>query len=227
MKDKTKEKNSGIKEKVKNYLKNKKAVAMILEYILTIECFAMLFLAVTPGEVKAATTSTDEYGITWAYTLSNGQAINIYYESGNLGETVVIPSMLDGYTVVSLYNNSGSFRNIFTKTDSGTNTTVKEVIIPSSVTSIGNYAFSNCTGLVEIEIPNSITQIGSYAFYNCSRLIKVEIPNSVTNIGSYAFFNCSSLTDIQIPSSTRTIFRNTFGLCQVKCVIFFEIYKFL
>ncbi len=66
---------------------------------------------------------------------------------------------------------------------------ITDLVIPNSVTSIGNYAFYDCSGLTSVTIPNSVTSIGSSAFYNCSGLTSVTIPNSVTSIGSYAFYN--------------------------------------
>ncbi len=66
---------------------------------------------------------------------------------------------------------------------------VKDLVIPNSVTSIGNYAFRGCSGLTSVTIPNSVTSIGSYAFSYCSGLTSVTIPNSVTRIGS-AFYGC-------------------------------------
>ena len=59
-----------------------------------------------------------------------------------------------------------------------------------SVTSIGNAAFSECTGLTSITIPNSVTSISKYAFDGCSGLTSVNIPNSVTSIGNWAFKGC-------------------------------------
>ncbi len=60
--------------------------------------------------------------------------------------------------------------------------------IPNSVTSIGNYAFDECSGLTgSLTIPNSVTSIGESAFEGCSGLSSVTIPNSVTTIGNNAF----------------------------------------
>ena len=68
-----------------------------------------------------------------------------------------------------------------------------EYAIPDSVTSIGNYTFSDCTSLTSITIPDSVTSIGSWAFEYCTSLTSITIPDSVTSIGSYAFFGCTSL----------------------------------
>ncbi|MCI7430397.1 MAG: leucine-rich repeat domain-containing protein [Bacteroidales bacterium] len=90
---------------------------------------------------------------------------------------------------------------------------VKDLVISNSVTSIGNYAFSGCSGLTSITIPNSVTSIGEYAFSGCSGLTSITIPNSVTSIGEYAFKYCSSLTSVTIPNSVTSIGRSAFYGC--------------
>ena len=74
-----------------------------------------------------------------------------------------------------------------------------------SVTSIGDWAFSYCTGLTSITIPNSVTSIGDGAFSGCSGLTSITIPNSVTSIGELAFDGCSGLTSVTIPNSVTSI----------------------
>ncbi|MBQ2540935.1 MAG: leucine-rich repeat protein [Paludibacteraceae bacterium] len=85
------------------------------------------------------------------------------------------------------YSSGGySIKNIF-------GNQVRNYIIGSSVTSIGNYAFSECTGLTSVIIGNNVTNIGTGAFLGCTDLTSIEIPNSVTSIGDGAFYGCIGL----------------------------------
>ena len=79
---------------------------------------------------------------------------------------------------------------------------IKSVTIGNSVTSIGNDAFHNCSGLTSIAIGNSVTSIGDYAFLNCTNLTSITIPGSVTVIGNSAFNNCKELAEIDFSSHT-------------------------
>jgi hypothetical protein len=93
------------------------------------------------------------------------------------------------------------------------------VTIPNSVTSIGNHAFSGCSGLTSVNIPNSVTEIGQSAFQGCSGLTSISLPYSVTSIGYEAFSGCSGLTSVIIPNSVTSIgsyaFQNCSGLTSV------------
>jgi ketosteroid isomerase-like protein len=86
------------------------------------------------------------------------------------------------------------------------------VTIPNTVTSIGDGAFS-CYNLTSVTIPNTVTSIGSRAFESCANLTGITIPNSVTSIGSQAFNGCTSLTDITIPTSVTNIGTGAFSGC--------------
>ena len=87
------------------------------------------------------------------------------------------------------------------------------LVIPDSVTNIGDYAFSDCRSLTDIVIPDGVTSIGDYAFSGCRSLSSVVIPDSVTSIGDWAFNGCKSLADIVIPSSVTSIGDYAFEGC--------------
>ena len=112
---------------------------------------------------------------------------------------------------------------------------LKEIILPNSVTSIGQYAFSGCSGLTSITIPNSVTSIGEDAFYGTAWYdqkpdgviyagkvlynykgtmpdgTKISIKEGTLGIARSAFLNCSGLTSITIPSSVISIGCNAFS----------------
>ena len=90
---------------------------------------------------------------------------------------------------------------------------IKNIEISEGVTSIGEYAFYECSKITSITIPNSVTSIEDYAFSRCSNLTSVNIPYGVTSIGGWAFAECSKLTSISIPSSVKTIGIWAFAEC--------------
>ena len=87
------------------------------------------------------------------------------------------------------------------------------LVIPDSVTNIGDYAFSGCRSLTDIVIPDRVTNIGDYAFWNCRSLTNIVIPNSVTSIGDNAFEYCFSLSNLIIPDGVTSIGDGAFVGC--------------
>ena len=73
---------------------------------------------------------------------------------------------------------------------------ITDLVIPNSVTSIGIYAFRDCSGLTSVTIPNSVTSIGGDAFISCTSLTSVTIGSGISSIGKWAFAFCKNLTDV-------------------------------
>ena len=93
------------------------------------------------------------------------------------------------------------------------NGNITTVVIPDSVTTIGERAFYYCSSISSVVIGDSVTTIGERAFYSCGRLSSVVIPDSVTTIGNSAFSNCNSLSSVVIPDSVTTIGDYAFAGC--------------
>ena len=98
---------------------------------------------------------------------------------------------------------------------------LSSITIPNSVTSIGENAFWECSSLSPITIPNSVTSIGKAAFLLCN-FSSITIPNSVTSIGDYAFSYCKSLSSIIIPENVNYIGEYAFNPCNnLKTIYYF------
>ena len=176
--------------------------------------FVILALFLIIHNVSNAATeytySDSEQGVEWTYELDdNNNIINLKCNTSTKTGTIVIPSTIDGKTVISLKDGNlleenGAFMNFSGLTG---------VTIPDTITSIGDYAFYNCTGLKNITIPNTVTKIGSAAFENCSGITSVTLSENLTSIGSYAFDDCSGLKSISIPDSVTEIDYSAFKNC--------------
>ncbi|MFZ0828789.1 MAG: leucine-rich repeat domain-containing protein [Verrucomicrobiia bacterium] len=148
----------------------------------------LLLLSLLPAAVQAQFT----------YTTNNG-AITITRYTGSSG-AVTIPGTINGLPVTCI--GSGAFALCG----------LTNVIIPSSVTTLGSNVFYECYNLVNITISNGVTNIGDSAFFDCSSLTRITLPNSVASLGSGVFTLCG-LTSILIPNSIASIGTDTFYEC--------------
>ena len=165
-----------------------------------------------------ADTWTDpDSGITWTYTVSNGEASLGGGSSSSpavpksTSGSITIPQTLGGYPVTKIAQYA------FYACSGLTNVTIR-----AGVTSIGTFAFGYCSGLTNVMISDGVTSIESYTFYACGGLTNVTIPDSVTSIGSYAFCSCRSLTNVSIGSGVKSIGGYAFEDCGVMAYVVAE-----
>ena len=90
---------------------------------------------------------------------------------------------------------------------------INKVVVQKGITSIGSFAFGDCSSLSSIEIPEGVTSIGFHAFGDCSSLSSIKIPKGVTSIEGNAFEGCSSLSSIEIPEGVTSIGSSAFEYC--------------
>lgn len=81
----------------------------------------------------------------------------------------------------------------------------RKVVIPDTVTEIGDYAFTNNSEITELEIPGSVKRIGSYAFANCVNLRSVKIENGVKELGNTCFVGLTALEELKLPGSVDVV----------------------
>ena len=146
---------------------------------------------------KRVISSAEQSGIVPSgdYTFYNDNG-NYYLVSYNGTETdITLPSDINGSSYA--INQRAFYGNDF----------ITSVTIPSSVTSIGSYAFCVCSSITTVTFGENsqLESIGAYAFSNCSSLVSITIPSSVTSLGRGAFYNCSSLESITLPFVGETL----------------------
>ena len=127
------------------------------------------------------------------------------YEDGTLN--------ISGKGAMKDYNSDDNPSPASQKKDS-----VKKVVIEDGVTSIGNFAFYNCTSLTSITIPDSVTSIELAAFNNCNNLTSITIPDSVTSIGDSAFELCNKLSSITLSNNITSIGNWAFHGCHLTSI---------
>ena len=141
--------------------------------------------------------SKDNNKLSAEYTITQNPRYYLYYTSSN-GEIVQpCDSSSFGATILSNTYKNG----------------VGVIEFNAPITTLGEWAFCECSSLTSITIPDSVTAIGYCAFDYCSSLTSVTIPDSVTTIGDYAFSRCFSLTSATIPDSVTSIGEGAFRYC--------------
>ena len=154
-----------------------------------------------PGVARIFTYTYEGQTLTYTVLDEDAKTCTIVYPTlhDKISGPLIIPN------IAKNYDNTEYTVTTFTTYAFAGCSGLTSVVIPNSVTSIGESVFAGCKGLTSVEIPNSVTSIGWNAFSDCSSLTSVEIPNSVTSIGRSAFQDCSGLTSAKIGNSVTSI----------------------
>lgn len=141
-------------------------------------------------------------GIT--YLLDGGKA-SVMQQNGLTGD-IVIPETVryggEDYTVTTVQSNA--FKN----------NQITSILLPNTVSVMGDACFESCSKLVSATLPDGITSLGSSFFYDCKQLESVVIPESVTTLSTNCFYRCSSLTSVDLPDGIEELGYKCFYGCE-------------
>ncbi len=115
-----------------------------------------------------------------------------------------VPSVINGYTVVSIE------KDAFSKLDSQK---VSKITLPETVTQIGERAFLDCGG-IEITVGGKLTAVGEQAFKNCNLLKEITLAEGLTELSAETFWGCSSLRELRLPTTVRVVGENAMQDCK-------------
>ena len=136
------------------------------------------------------------------YEITNNAATVTGYNSECGISDIEILDKYEGYPTISIKKEAFSDC-----------TSLTSIIIPDSVSSIGDSAFLGCSSLKNVTIGKNVRSIGIDAFKNCTLLINITIPDSVTSIGDSSFSGCTSLKSVTIGKNVRSIGFSVFRNC--------------
>ena len=138
----------------------------------------------------------------YTYKLDDDDNATITAYKGN-ATAVVIPSKLDGYTVVAIGNKA--FRS---------NNNLRAVTIPDTITSIGDWSFSECKKLSDVTLSANLVSLGDRAFGDCTSLTSITIPKTLKTAYAFGPFNgCSALTNVTLEQGMTVVAPNLFYNC--------------
>lgn len=145
----------------------------------------------------------------WLEYDTSSQSYQVVKGTSELSASVIMPNTYDdGINGEANVTNIKQF--VFDGCDNLTS-----VIIPSSITTIGQSAFRDCTSLAKVVFEDNcqLASIGNSSFSGCTSLNNLILPLNLTSIGSSAFYNCSNLVSIIIPVNVTKISVGAFAYC--------------
>lgn len=168
--------------------------------------FFLLVLTIALSFVLTTALAEDKFqkkhGSYWLELLDDGTVeIFDFWGEEQEGGDLIIPSVIDGYTVTRI--GAAAFSD----------DRMSSVILPETVTFIGEAAFHGCESLISISLPENLTYIGYGAFDWCRSLNAITLPSGISSIEGYTFYGCSSLNSVILPDTLTSIGENAFSYC--------------
>lgn len=200
---------------------------MVIKNKILILLFALFFANTAFAQHQVGTPFTVS-GVTYKITSTDPRKVEVSSVSENVRrqETVEIPAQVSytydnqtyEYTVTAIgktaFKGCNQTDNIYNCNNAYNYLGIKTIILPNTITSIGEKAFICCTKLESINIPESVTSIGDLAFWGCEYLRSIVIPEGITTIGERTFRYCINLTSVTLPSTLTTIGTGAFKYCE-------------
>ena len=179
---------------------------LMKKILLSIVSLCLYFISATAEDIIVA--NEDWVNIYYNY-INNGTELEVTNGAYN-ASTIVIPEEVtySGRTRKVTRIGEAAFHNSYS---------VKSVIIPSTITSIGDNAFA-FTSIETIDIPNSVTSIGEGAF-DASDLSSIIIPSSITELSNRLFFQCRSLKTVKLPNTIKKISAECFSESGIESIV--------
>lgn len=168
--------------------------------------FFLLVLTIALSFVLTTALAEDKFqkkhGSYWLELLDDGTVeIFDFWGEEQEGGDLIIPSVIDGYTVTRI--GAAAFLD----------DRMSSVILPETVTFIGEAAFHGCESLISISLPESITYIGYGAFEWCRSLSAITLPSGISSIEGCTFYGCGSLNSVILPDTLTYIGDDAFAYC--------------
>lgn len=165
-------------------------------------------------ELNADPNSVTELKKIWSYEKREDGTLRITSYKGKRGE-IEVPREIGKSTVTEIgaYAFSSGASRLRTEQRDFRRKELKRIMLPDTVTVIGEGAFNSCWELEQVNIPEGVTAIGAHAFGACRSLKELNIPGSVKIIGNNAFTSCQSITGVIVPEGVAEIGDYTFSGC--------------